>query len=67
MNLSALKDWKTTVVGLLLWLSLMPQNDAIQHFMSMSPKAANVVTVVAGIATGGVLIFKAISPGGVAK
>ena len=41
----------------------MPQNDAVQAFYEHEPKGGQHITTVAGIAAGGVLVFKAISPG----
>ena len=55
--LSNLKDFKTSAIGLLTLIATLPQSGAVQSIISISPKAANYVTGVAGVAAGLLLIF----------
>jgi len=57
--LSNIKEPKTTIVGLLVLLSTLPQLEIIQQLMAVSPKIANWITGVATVAGGLVLILGA--------
>jgi len=51
------KDWKTTVIGILLLLATLPTLDWIAPILNLNPRIAEYVLGVAGIAGGLISIF----------
>lgn len=57
MNFQNFKDWKTTIIGILTIIAVLPQSELVQQLITVSPKAANYVTGVAVVAGGILMIF----------
>lgn len=60
--LTNLQHWRTSAVGFLALIAVLPQNPAVQQFMTMSPKMSNYILGAAGAAAGLMLIFGAQDP-----
>jgi hypothetical protein len=55
--LANVKDWKTTIIGVLLILASLPTMDWIAPIISLNPKVGKYVLGIAGIAGGLISIF----------
>ena len=56
-SIANMKSLPTTIVGILGFLAMLPQNPTVQQIMSISPTAAKWITGIGAVATGLVLIF----------
>lgn len=50
-------DVKSTAIGILMIVALLPQSEAIQQLMSISPKVAGYIVTIGGIAASALAIF----------